>query len=167
MVQQDLPTRAQMEAWWRAQRCCHLVLLIKSPGLALPCPPPAPSAESTHLYPSVQTRKKRQIRTCVMLLSSKDNLFCLTPRYSPSLTLSVWISLAVFLARLWVKAFWAVILVEALRSWTDTTDMTGFQILNWMSAPTGRTPPSWVVTYIHRKIFQAEPQQQQQKELLC
>lgn len=66
----------------------------------------------------------------------------LTPRYSPSLILSVWISLTVFLARLWVKAFCAAILVEAFKSWTDTTDMTGFQILNWMSAPTNNMPPS-------------------------
>lgn len=77
----------------------------------------------------------------------------LTPRYSPSLTLSIWISLTVFLARLCVKAFCAVILVEAFRSWTDTTDMTGFQILNWMSAPTDNTPPSCVVTYSGRSTI--------------
>lgn len=52
-----------------------------------------------------------------------------------------------FLDRLWVRAFCAVILVEAFRSWTDTTDLTGFQILNWMSAPTDSTPPSQVLTY--------------------
>lgn len=74
-------------------------------------------------------------------------IYSLTPRCSPSLTLSVCISLTVRLHKLWVIAFCAVSRVEAFRSCTATTDMTGFQIRNWMSAPTDTSPPSLVFTY--------------------
>ncbi len=80
----------------------------------------------------------------------------LTPRCSPSLILSVCISLRVFLLRVCIMAFCAVRRVEAFRSCTATTDITGLQIRNWISAPTDTRPPSLVMTFWQGKLWKSQ-----------
>lgn len=80
------------------------------------------------------------------------SLLSLTPRCSPSLILSVCISLRVFLLKVCIMAFCAVRRVEAFRSCTATTDITGLQIRNWISAPTDTRPPSLVLTFWRKKF---------------
>lgn len=98
-----------------------------------------------HLH---HTRKKRFILKKLKNHEfRKQNVIFLTPRCSPSLILSVCISLRVFLLKFCIMALCAVRRVEAFRSCTATTDITGLQIRNWMSAPTDTRPPSLVVTF--------------------